>query len=694
MAEVASAYVTLLPSTKGFGKRTSAELGGPLEKSGKEGGRRFGRGMSGGIAALGTRLFAPLAAAAAAVSLGGFFKDAVAGASDLNESSTKIQAIFGKASGAVQDFAKQGAKALGQTQLQVLDAAASFGTFGKAAGLQGPALAKFSTGLAGLSTDLASFFNTSPEEAAQAIAAGLRGESEPLRQYGVLLDDATLRQEALKQGLIKTTKQALTPQQKVLAAQAVIYKQTKDAQGDFARTSGGLANQQRILSAQFSDFRTNVGKALLPVVLKVVTGLNNLGPVLKRVGQFLSPVKEAFVVFFEALKGGEVTTIGPLGRIGDAAYALRDAFFQVLPKVQALFAQVVGIVTTRVLPAVKLFAQYVITNAVPILQALGQIVVTKIVPAFLAVAGFIYGRVYPALVAIVLAVAARLKPVLDQLFATIQTRIIPVIQLVAKKFQEWWPTIQKVVSFVVSLLGWILKLAASILGKVLPVVLRFAGFLLTVVVKALIAVIEFVAKVIGALIRLGGAVVGGVKKFIAFERGVAGVIGRVIRFFIDLPGKIVGALGDLGGTLKGVGVNMVEGLWEGIKSMGSWLTDKVTSFFSKAIPGPVKKAFGIKSPSKLMAKEVGRWIPLGVVKGIESQAGAVRSSVTALANQVARPVLPGDLSAGSISGSGGLRLHPHDIALLADAMAARPTVLDGRRVSTSVDRSLALGVSP
>ena len=94
MAEVASAYVTLLPSTKGFGKRTSAELGGPLERSGKEGGRRFGRGMSGGIAALGGKIFAPLGAAAARVSIGSFFKDAVSGASDLNESATEIGAWF------------------------------------------------------------------------------------------------------------------------------------------------------------------------------------------------------------------------------------------------------------------------------------------------------------------------------------------------------------------------------------------------------------------------------------------------------------------------------------------------------------------------------------------------------------------------------------------------------------------------
>src|SRR5205085_11909783 len=164
-------------------------------------------------------------------------------------------------------------------KLDLLDAAGTFGTFGKAAGLSGDDLVSFATGFNGLSTDLASFFNSSPEEAMEAISSGLRGEAEPLRKYGVLLDDAQLPQEALKQGLIKTTKDALTPQQKILAAQALIYAQTKDAQGDFAKTSGGLANQQRILSAQWKEAKTRLGTTLLPFVNKAIQTFNRgFGP--------------------------------------------------------------------------------------------------------------------------------------------------------------------------------------------------------------------------------------------------------------------------------------------------------------------------------------------------------------------------------------------------------------------------------
>jgi hypothetical protein len=102
----------------------------------------------------------------------------------------------------------------------------------------------------------------------------LRGEAEPLRRYGVLLNDASLKQAALSLGIITTTTQALTPQQKVLAAQKLIFEQTTAAQGDFARTSDGLANQTKIVTAQLENMKTEIGTALLPIVLQLATAFS------------------------------------------------------------------------------------------------------------------------------------------------------------------------------------------------------------------------------------------------------------------------------------------------------------------------------------------------------------------------------------------------------------------------------------
>ena len=193
-----------------------------------------------------------------------FIKDSILAASDLNETMTKAQTIFGDAAEAIFKFADNAVYALGQTKQQAIDAATTFATFGKSAGLSGDELAKFSTDLVTLSADFASFFNTSPDEAITAIGGALRGEAEPLRRFGILLDDATLRSKALQMGIVSTTKNALTPQQKVLAANAVIFSQSKDAQGDFARTQTGLANSTRILSAEFKVLSTTIGEELMP----------------------------------------------------------------------------------------------------------------------------------------------------------------------------------------------------------------------------------------------------------------------------------------------------------------------------------------------------------------------------------------------------------------------------------------------
>ena len=205
---------------------------------------------------------AVLPAAAAIGTFTSVIAPAIKAASNFQEATSKVNVVFGKASKTIKDFADGAAKNLGQSKQSVLDAAGAFGTFGKAAGLAGEDLALFTTDFIALSTDLASFNNTSPEEAVQAIGAALRGESEPLRRYGVLLNDAVLKQEAMTLG-IYDGKGALTAQQKVLAAQAAIYKQTGDAQGDFMRTSDGLANSTRTLTARFEDFKVAMGQALL-----------------------------------------------------------------------------------------------------------------------------------------------------------------------------------------------------------------------------------------------------------------------------------------------------------------------------------------------------------------------------------------------------------------------------------------------
>lgn len=375
-AEVGSAYISLLPSMQGFGSKVNKDIGGISERAGREGGARFGKVWASTSIAPMRAIGAAAVGLFAADKLAGFFKGAITQASGLSEAGNKISTVFGPATAQVEKFAAGGAKALGLNKLAALDAAATFGVYGKAAGLAGGENAKFSQQLVGLSTDLSSFYNTSPEQAIEAVGAALRGEAEPLRAYGVLLDDATMREQALRMGLIKTTKSALTPQQKVLAAHAVIMKQTKIAQGDFAKTSGGLANQQRILSAQWTDMKGNLGAGLLPVITKLATFANTtLIPGIKAVaGAFKSGQASGtgFTAFMTGLGavakavGGFITTVfGPAFKsLGSSIGSVKGADLAKQMNAVAIAIRDAGTwITGTAVPALVSFGDWVQRNA-------------------------------------------------------------------------------------------------------------------------------------------------------------------------------------------------------------------------------------------------------------------------------------------------------------------------------------------
>jgi hypothetical protein len=202
-----------------------------------------------------------------------FVGESIKKASDLAETMNKVNVIFGSSAESVANFASTAVTQLGMTQQEALDGAATFATFGKASGLAGNSLVGFSTNLVQLATDLASFYNTSPAEAIQAIGSALRGESEPIRKYGVLLDEATLKAEAMKLGLYDG-KGSLDAQAKSIAAYNAILSQSKDAQGDFSSTSGSLSNQLKIATSSFAELKTEIGQELQPVAKTFVDFLN------------------------------------------------------------------------------------------------------------------------------------------------------------------------------------------------------------------------------------------------------------------------------------------------------------------------------------------------------------------------------------------------------------------------------------
>jgi len=236
--------------------------------------KKFGAGFTAAAAGAGA------AGAVFATQLAGQVVDAagkaLGAAVALGEALNKVQVIFGSASRTIVAFSKTTATSMGIAQTQALDAASSFATLGKAAGLEGGKLAGFSMDLVKLASDIGSFHNADVSEVIDAISSGLRGEAEPMRKFGVLLDDATLKVKAFDMGLYNGVG-TLSQSAKVLAAYQVILEQTTDAQGDFERTSDSLANQQKVLKATLNDAATTMGGGFLTAAENVATAINGTG---------------------------------------------------------------------------------------------------------------------------------------------------------------------------------------------------------------------------------------------------------------------------------------------------------------------------------------------------------------------------------------------------------------------------------
>jgi hypothetical protein len=253
--------------------------------------------------------------------MAGFVMEGISKASNLNESINKTNVVFGDAADAMIKWSESAATSIGMSQQSALDAAGGFAVFGKAAGLAGADVTKFAQEGLSRAADMASIFNTSVEDASLAMQAAFRGETEPIRKYGVMLDDATMRQKALALGIVSTTKEALTPQQKVLAANALIMESTAFTMGDFQNTADGMANSQRILTAQIENAQAQLGTMFLPIVTKVMGFLNTQGiPILKDMMKafmdFAGPVLDTVGEAFEWFSGMVERGMSPLEAFG------------------------------------------------------------------------------------------------------------------------------------------------------------------------------------------------------------------------------------------------------------------------------------------------------------------------------------------------------------------------------------------
>lgn len=232
-------------------------------------------------------------------------------AADFGETMNKFNVIAGESAGTLREFADTMSYTLGLDPKDMYESVATFASVAKSVSLANDKAVTFSKTLTQLSVDLASLYNTSVEQAMNAITSGLHGQLRPLKNYNVYLYETNLQQTALEHGITKSVG-AMNEFEKVCLRYIALLDQTTDAQGDMARTLGSAANQIKIVQSQFAQLRRSLGQIATVVGITVVPALNLL---------FAGLVK-LFTLLASSL-GYEIENFANL--FGDSADATDDA---------------------------------------------------------------------------------------------------------------------------------------------------------------------------------------------------------------------------------------------------------------------------------------------------------------------------------------------------------------------------------
>ena len=215
---------------------------------------------------LSTRLTLPLAIAGGAA-----FKMAA----DFQESLNKVDVSFKSSAGEVRKFSQTALRELGLSQAQALETAALFGDMGTGMGQTTAEAAKMATSLTALAADLSSFKNIQQEVAQTALKSIFTGETESLKNLGIVMTETNLKEFARQQGIQKSIKD-MSQLEKVELRYQFVMQKTQNAQGDFARTSGSASNKLRTLQNTMIELGTKIGQILIPPITLLLDKLTSL----------------------------------------------------------------------------------------------------------------------------------------------------------------------------------------------------------------------------------------------------------------------------------------------------------------------------------------------------------------------------------------------------------------------------------
>lgn len=246
-----------------------------------------------------------------------FTKDCLEVGSNVTEVQNVVDTAFKDLSGQADQWASNAMTNFGLSELSAKKYMGVFGQMSNAMGITGQAALDMAEDVTGLTGDVASFYNLGTDEAYTKLKSIWTGETETLKDLGVVMTQTNLDQYALNNGFGKTTAK-MTEQEKVMLRYQYVTSALSNATGDFVKTQDSWANQTRILSLRFEQLKASLGKGFIALFTPILRGLNNVLAGLQKVA-------DGFATFTQMLTGADISSsASAITGLGDIASDTAD----------------------------------------------------------------------------------------------------------------------------------------------------------------------------------------------------------------------------------------------------------------------------------------------------------------------------------------------------------------------------------
>ena len=520
-------------------------------------------------------------------------------ASDLTEVQNVVDTTFGDGAETINQWAKDASKNFGLTELQAKQFTGTLGAMMKSSGITGESLNTMSMDLAGLSADFASFYNLGHEEAFEKIRSAISGETEPMKALGINMSVTNMEAYALSKGINKSWNEMTQAEQTTLRYNYLMEKGA-DASGDFAKTlDTSLANQLRVAKNEITSLCGEIGQNLLPSVL------NGTKVIREEIGK----ISDAF-------KTGGFN--GMAEQIGASIGTLLTKMAEQLPNIVNMGITIIQSLVNGIqqnLPLIMQSAITIISNLttgllqmLPQLLQMGIDIICQLAIGIGQQAPTLIPLMVDCIVNMVNTLINNLPMIIDAGMQLLNGLVTGILNALPKLIEAMPKIITTIVTTLTSKLPDIIAKGGDILLKLIDGIVNNIPRLIEAIPKIITGFINGISTHLPKIIEQGILIIG---------KLTVGLIKAIPTLVAALP-QIINAIfqGFAQVDWAQIGVNIVKGIWNGIKSLAGWLWNKVSGF-AGGIVDSFKSKLGIHSPSRVMRDMVGKFIPAGISVGIE-----------------------------------------------------------------------------